>query len=269
MKPGVYEQLVTEELARLLGEFDASLVSREPLDIADAHEVLARHLGLLAKYAIRSVPAGSAMALLEQVLLANRIAQAIATLSPGPEAADLIPESADILHAIAARDRTPGPVRFPDRPEIPLSASALLVNGREQPRIGNEVVRELASADHVDLLCAFVKWHGLRVLDDALAALIQRGGRLRDSAGRNHKRRCRNSRRANVRSRPTGQRSQRGDMGRAKTAGLGSGSGGRVGIAPLHISSPESNLPNDLRRVILRARNEPSRLEASRKDSGT
>ncbi|MEX2553033.1 MAG: DUF3427 domain-containing protein [Actinomycetota bacterium] len=179
MRPGVYEQLVTEELARLLGEFDANLVLREGLDIADAHEVLARHLGLLAKQALRSVPSGSPESLLEQVRLANLIASAIASLSPGPEAADLVAESANILHAIAARDGTPGPVRFPDRPEIPLSASALLVNGREQPRIGNEVVRELASADHVDLLCAFVKWHGLRVLDDALAALILRGGRLR------------------------------------------------------------------------------------------
>lgn len=48
-----------------------------------------------------------------------------------------------------------------------------------QPRIGSEVQRELASANHVDLLCAFVKWYGLRVLDDHLARLCDRGGRLR------------------------------------------------------------------------------------------
>ena len=54
-------------------------------------------------------------------------------------------------------------VRFPPRPEVPLTASALLVNGRGQPRIGTEVQRELASADNVDLLCAFVCWAGVRV----------------------------------------------------------------------------------------------------------
>jgi superfamily II DNA or RNA helicase/HKD family nuclease len=53
------------------------------------------------------------------------------------------------------------------------------VNARDQPRIGTEVQRELASADHVDLLCAFVKWHGLRVLDEQLASLTRRGGTLR------------------------------------------------------------------------------------------
>ena len=62
---------------------------------------------------------------------------------------------------------------------MPLSTSALLVNGRDQPRIGHEVQREMASADRVDLLCAFVKWHGLRVLEEHIDALIRRGGELR------------------------------------------------------------------------------------------
>lgn len=53
------------------------------------------------------------------------------------------------------------------------------MNGRNQPRIGTEIQRELASADRVDLLCAFVKWHGLRVIEDHIDALIRRGGRLR------------------------------------------------------------------------------------------
>ena len=43
----------------------------------------------------------------------------------------------------------------------------------------SKVQRELASADRVDLLCAFVKWHGLRVLEEHIEALIRRGGRMR------------------------------------------------------------------------------------------
>ena len=95
MKPGIYEQLVTEELSRLLRGLDDDLVSREPLDPADSHEVLARHLATLVTRALRSVPAGSDKPLLAQVLLANRIV---------------------------------------DRPEIPLSASAPGVRpGRNSP----------------------------------------------------------------------------------------------------------------------------------------
>jgi superfamily II DNA or RNA helicase/HKD family nuclease len=73
----------------------------------------------------------------------------------------------------------PGRPRFPARPDIPLSSSALLVNGRNQPRIGIEVQKELDSADRVDLLCAFVKWYGVRVLEDHIEAFTRRGGRMR------------------------------------------------------------------------------------------
>ena len=175
---GIYERLITAELDRRLRALDDDLVGRESLDPADAHEVLARHLALLARRALRSIGGESTEALIRQVGLANQIARAIAALVPDATDDYLIAESRDLLHALARRDGSPGPGRFPMRPEIPLSASALLVNGRDQPRIGSEVQRELASADRVDLLCAFVKWHGLRVLEEQLAALIRRGGRL-------------------------------------------------------------------------------------------
>ncbi|MBM7808306.1 superfamily II DNA or RNA helicase [Geodermatophilus bullaregiensis] len=99
-----------------------------------------------------------------------------------PEAAapqDAVVEPPRTLLAVAQPSPTPGPATFPDRPAVPMSTSALLVNGRGQPRIGFEVARELASADSVDLLCAFIKWQGLRVLEKQLTELRERGGRLR------------------------------------------------------------------------------------------
>ena len=62
-----------------------------------------------------------------------------------------------------------------ERPQTPFSDVALLTNGQAEPSIGSEVRYELASADRVDLLCAFVKWHGLRTLEKELAALRERG----------------------------------------------------------------------------------------------
>lgn len=37
----------------------------------------------------------------------------------------------------------------------------------------------MASADSVDLLCAFIKWHGLRLIEPAIRDLMTRGGHLR------------------------------------------------------------------------------------------
>src|SRR4051794_13284088 len=177
---GVYEQLVTERLESTLLSMDPALVDRAPIDPGDAHEVLARHLAQLAHRALRSAGGDGTAALVRQVELANRIAQAITALAPeATDDGDLVAESRDLLQAIVDRVDLPGPARFPARPEIPLSASALLVNGRDQPRIGAEVQKELASADRVDLLCAFVKWYGVRVLEEQIEAFIRRGGRMR------------------------------------------------------------------------------------------
>ena len=66
-------------------------------------------------------------------------------------------------------------VIYPLLPETPLAESALLVNASGEPSLASELGRELATADRVDLLCAFVKWSGLRVLIDALAAVVERG----------------------------------------------------------------------------------------------
>ncbi|WP_433347796.1 DUF3427 domain-containing protein [Micromonospora sp. CA-111912] len=176
---GIYEHLITHQLAGQLHHLDAALVQHRPLDPADSHEFLTRHLATLISRALQAVPGGDDK-LHRQVDLANRLATAIADLNPdaaGPS--DQVTDARNLLHAIAAPPTPPAQPTFPQRPTTPLSTGALLVNGRHQPRIGHEVTHEMASANHVDLLCAFIKWHGLRIVEPAIRELIRRGGMLR------------------------------------------------------------------------------------------
>ena len=53
------------------------------------------------------------------------------------------------------------------------------MNAEGQPNVGSELRAELASADSVDLLCAFVIWSGVRHLREALARVRERGGKIR------------------------------------------------------------------------------------------
>jgi superfamily II DNA or RNA helicase/HKD family nuclease len=178
LEPGVYERLITTGLDGRLQALAAELVDRDRLDPADADDVLARHLALLARRALRSVPERSkdheGDQVDRQVAMANRIAASILEAAPSVADDDDLVAAGELLREILARTGAPGPPTRAERPEVPLSASALLVNGRDQPRIGSEVQRELASADRVDLLCAFVRWHGLRVIEDQLAELVRR-----------------------------------------------------------------------------------------------
>ncbi|MEV4712611.1 DUF3427 domain-containing protein [Micromonospora sp. NPDC049374] len=179
LERGIYEHLITRELASRLQHLGPGLIQHARLDPADAHDVFARHIAALAGRALLAVGGGDDK-LAHQVKLANRISEAIAALSPQVATAqDQVTDANHLLHAIAAPPTPPAAPVFPARPNTPLSTGALLVNGRHQPRIGHEVTHEMASADQVDLLCAFIKWHGLRIIEPAIRDLIDRGGRLR------------------------------------------------------------------------------------------
>lgn len=180
LERGVYEHLITQGLDERLRLVDDDLVARGRLDPADADELLARPIAALARRALRAVPGSDGQRLAAQVAVANRIADSIAALRPDlVDGADLVADPGELLAAIIDRPPAPREPRFPVRPATPLSTGALLVNGRDQPRIGHEVAHELASADGVDLLCAFIKWYGVRLLAEPIRELIARGGRLR------------------------------------------------------------------------------------------
>ncbi|GAA3200516.1 DUF3427 domain-containing protein [Actinocorallia longicatena] len=177
---GIYEQLVTEGLHKRLSAFETDLVHRQELDESESGSVLSQHLAGLIARALSIAGQGQEDVVGAQVEAANRIADAIATVvAESVQPDDLVAKSQDQLMEIAAERMPDNSVPRRERPDIPLSSTALLVNGRDQPKIGPEVIKELASADQVELLCAFLKWHGLRLIEDALSEFLERGGKLR------------------------------------------------------------------------------------------
>lgn len=174
MEPGLYEELVTRRLREQLDELVAlgRRVREGRVDAAEEPDVLARHVGRTVARILAVVPPG------QRVTAANDLLELAATLAPG---------AGEMMAAIS-----PGPSRLEEirppgtlgdvpllRPQIPLSRSDLLVNGRGEPALAHEVAAELTSADQVDLLCAFIKWYGLRLVVEPLAALCEQGRRVR------------------------------------------------------------------------------------------
>ncbi|MGI5213179.1 DUF3427 domain-containing protein [Plantactinospora sp. CA-290183] len=178
---GIYEHLITNELAGKLHHHSPDLVQRGNLDPADADNVLTRHIAGLARRALRSVGGSDAERLARQIQIANQIADSIAAIEPRAVGDDdqVTEAHRQLLTAIAHPPTPPARPHFPARPSTPLASGALLVNGRHQPRIGHEVGYEMASADQVDLLCAFITWPGVRMLERPIGELTARGGRIR------------------------------------------------------------------------------------------
>jgi superfamily II DNA or RNA helicase len=176
--PGLYDQPVTVGIARALSALpDGMRAEVEGLDPHEAPEAIARQLHRRLVHALGSFGGSREDRLAAQVVLANRLLEMVRGEATGGGAEpqdDLEPPARRLLSLIAPADGTLGRRGNPIRPEIPLATSDLLVNGRHDLSIGPEVIRELASADRVDLLCSFLKWSGFRVLRDALRELLDR-----------------------------------------------------------------------------------------------
>ncbi len=169
--PGLYQQLLTEGLEQQLRELQATLVETESLDPQEAPRLLARHLADLARIALEHLSGGATpehqLALVNQLvgLLQSQAPRAIST-------ADLLHPSAQLLSEIRSTALLPGQAET-IRPLIPLADSTLLVNASGEPKVGQALIHEIPSAQRIDLLCAFIKWSGLRLLQPALSEFLQ------------------------------------------------------------------------------------------------
>nr|WP_192806361.1 DEAD/DEAH box helicase [Streptomyces sp. SS1-1] len=132
--------------------------------------VLARHIGQAVSRRLAQLPPD------RRVTVANQIMASLAAGAEDGGEADTIAEGPRQLLALAEKE---APGVYAVRPLTPLSETALITNAPDDPSLGSELRAELATADRIDLLCAFVKWYGLRVLEDSLRAAAERGVPIR------------------------------------------------------------------------------------------
>lgn len=169
MDKGLYEALITKRLEALLAAEAGFEAKTAVVDLAEQPHVLGRHLGEVVTRRLSREKRPEA-----RIELINRLIELLDgeggdQVGAGPrQLLSLLPPAAPGIGPTSAV-----------RPATPLSAAALLTNAVGEPALASELRAELATADRVDLLCAFVKWHGLRLLEGELRDLRERGVPLR------------------------------------------------------------------------------------------
>ncbi|MBU6530728.1 DUF3427 domain-containing protein [Streptomyces mayonensis] len=172
---GVYEQLITDEVHSDLERLEAAGWKTIDAEVGaeSSPHVLARHIGdMVARRLVQLRPE-------HRVPFANRVLESLATDTGeqgGTEPVSAIVDGPRQLLALAEQE---APGAYAVRPLTPLSETSLLTNSPEDLNLGAELRAELATADRIDLLCAFVKWYGIRVLEDSLLAAKERGVPIR------------------------------------------------------------------------------------------
>lgn len=163
---GLYEHVVTGAIDGALRGMADDRVSVREIPPADAPLALARHLAREVERALGAVHGADGAA--EQARIVNELLMRLSAIAPPPvpdgELVAPPPRRLDAVHGIA-----PLP-----RPATPLASSTLLTRNRAEPALGQELAREIASADRIDAIIAFVTVGGVRVLLDALETFVRR-----------------------------------------------------------------------------------------------
>jgi superfamily II DNA or RNA helicase len=170
LAPGIYERLLDAELLDAIEQHPELKPILKKLDDEEAPHAYGQFLFQLVVRALRDRSAD------QRLPLVNRL---VALLS-ATDGLDYLKRKT-LLAApepllVALRPSTPSAGEANDfpRPLTPLSTSSLLTGARHDPPLEHELRQEMATADRVDILIAFIKWAGLRLLQPAFEALSAR-----------------------------------------------------------------------------------------------
>ena len=181
LKDGLYEQIINKGLETELSSTD-KLSTTAPIDSAEASRVLAKYIAEVVEKGLDNV-ADNGGDVNSQVALANRIISTIINETKENELDEMtVAERAEQLlalfdkkNSILAIDEKAAIIR----PETSIAQSSLFTGAIHEPQMFTELKKEIISCNRIDMLVSFIKWSGLRLIMDELAAFTQNGGELR------------------------------------------------------------------------------------------
>ena len=183
INPGLYEQVINNQLNSELAEIPEARKAVAPIDKAEASKVLAQYLADIVQKGLDNV-VDNGGDISAQIALTNQIVDLIQNTTGEADFAALgVAQRAEQLLALLresdprlAVGKTAADL---SRPETSIAQSSLFTGAIHEPQMYTELKKEIVSADRIDMLVSFIKWSGLRLLMDELREFTQNGGELR------------------------------------------------------------------------------------------
>ena len=179
LKPGIYEQLINEQLRDELNKLVNKKAEMEKIDVAESTLILSKYLGEVVQKALASVREDKED-VHSQVQLVNSI---IDLMDREVKEADVsmfkVDESAEQLLSVLDTIHEGGAITKMVRPDTSISHSSLFTGSTREPSMYAELKKEILSSNRVDMIVSFIRWSGLRMIMDELKIMLEKGGSLR------------------------------------------------------------------------------------------
>jgi len=175
---GLYELLVTRLLEdRLRDPLLQGTPDVDELLNSEAADRIALHVAKVVERAIENAPIEDRS--VEGVKLARLLIEIIARHVDADQLSAMqLADPATVLRSIRRHLPDGQPQDIP-KPLIPLLDTTLLTNAPGEPRVGHQIQAEIASADRIDLVMAFIRRTGINPLMDVLRRHLDDGKSLR------------------------------------------------------------------------------------------
>lgn len=180
MKPGLYEQIINEQLNHELEVIPEDCKYQEKVDTAEASKILSTYVAELLKRKMDDMYESNGEAALdEQIAYINKI---IGVVDEDTDELLIEQKGEQLLTVLSKQDERillGKKAKDIKRPESSMAYSSLFTGAVREPQMLTELKKEIISADRIDMLVSFIKWSGLRELLDELKEFTGNGGQLR------------------------------------------------------------------------------------------
>lgn len=171
MKKGLYEHVVNAYLSSNLSSVDDKYKHLALLDDSDSNDFLAQYLYKVLSQSLSEVKGDKSgkSKIYKQIEICNEIISILNNSGLETQGLD-VSLTAEKLMAVIDETVTCNKLR----PDTPLALGALLTGTRQDPSLISQLKKEILSSNKVDILCSFIKWSGIRILQEELKEFTSR-----------------------------------------------------------------------------------------------
>lgn len=165
----VINKLIDEEILKVHEKTD-KYIDRKAIDKEEGNSVLSKYMSIVIKKSLQSISGDNKLNI--QVEVCNKIVNLLMEeLKLNDLDNFLINENAELLLAVLNNSDVAMIDNYKDkkvRPITSIANNSLFTGAQNEPSLGSELVKEINTADRIDMLVSFIKWSGLVQIYESL-----------------------------------------------------------------------------------------------------